>query len=81
MRVWALSTRGSKFYQDARFKPEDGLLFGPETRGLPDAILDQTAPRVLRIPMRAESRSLNLSNTVAIVLFEALRQQEFDQLI
>lgn len=81
MRIWSLSTRGTTCYQQADFQSDDGLLFGPETRGLPDELLQHTAPRVLRIPMKAESRSLNLSNTVAIVLFEALRQQNFEQLI
>jgi len=81
MRLWPLSTRGSAYYHEARFEPDDGLLFGPETRGLPDELLQQMASRVLRIPMQPQSRSLNLSNTVAIVLFEALRQQNFDRLI
>ena len=77
MNIWALSTRGPESYQHAKFREHDGLLFGPETRGLPDQILEQAGERVLRIPMRSESRSLNLSNSVAIVLYEALRQQEF----
>jgi len=80
MRIWALSTRGSVSYHSAQFEPNDGLLFGPETRGLPEDVLAETAPRVLRVPMKPESRSLNLSNTVAIVLFEALRQQGFANL-
>jgi tRNA (cytidine/uridine-2'-O-)-methyltransferase len=77
MKIWAFSTRGRKTYQQAKFRRHDGLLFGPETRGLPDQILEQAGRQVLRIPMRSGSRSLNLSNTVAIVLYEALRQQEF----
>ena len=58
----------------------DGLLFGPETRGLPGELLSELSPNVLRIPMRGDSRSLNLSNAVAIVVFEALRQTGFENL-
>ena len=59
-------------------EPWDALLFGPETRGLPDAILDELAPsRRLRIPMLPESRSLNLSNSAAVVVYEAWRQLGF----
>ncbi len=77
MKIWAFSTRGNRSYHQAKFHDEDGLLFGPETRGLPNEILAQEGQQVLRIPMRNDSRSLNLSNTVAIVLYEALRQQDF----
>ena len=77
MKIWAFSTRGNRPYHQAIFHEGDGLLFGPETRGLPDEILDWSGEQVLRIPMRQDSRSLNLSNTVAIVLYEALRQQDF----
>lgn len=77
MNIWAFSTGGSKSYQHAKFRVNDGLLFGPETRGLPDHILKQSSSQVLRIPMQVNSRSLNLSNTVAIALYEALRQQDF----
>jgi len=82
MRLWAFSTRGTKRYDLVTFQINDGLLFGPETRGLPTAILDEAgASRVLRLPMRSESRSMNLSNTVAVALFEALRQTEFSKLL
>ena len=77
MHIWAFSTRGTQSYQQAKFQNGDGLLFGPETRGLPDHILAQAGTQVLRIPMRPDSRSLNLSNTVAIALYEALRQLGF----
>jgi tRNA (cytidine/uridine-2'-O-)-methyltransferase len=77
MKIWAFSTRGKKSYQQAGFQQHDGLLFGPETRGLPNQVLKQQGSKVLRIPMRSDSRSLNLSNTVAIVLYEALRQLGF----
>ncbi len=76
---YALSTKGSTCYTDAHFNPGDNLLFGPETRGLPERYLQQLpAENILRLPMMAGSRSLNLSNTVAIVVYEALRQQAFD---
>jgi len=76
--AWAFSTRGRRLYCEAGFRAGDTLLFGPETRGLPGELLQQLGPeRTLRLPMIAESRSLNLSNAVAIVVYEALRQQGF----
>lgn len=78
---WAFSTRGARRYSDARFNPGDALLFGPETRGLPDALLrDVGRERVLRLPMAPGSRSLNLSNSVAVGVYEALRQLGFGDL-
>ena len=77
MRLWGFSTRGSHQYTEADFRKDDGLMFGPETRGLPGEILSMLGPRVLRLPMKRTSRSLNLSNSVAIGLYEALRQLEF----
>ncbi len=77
-RVWALSTRGRRRYTDVRFQAGDVLLFGPETRGLPVSVMDDLGPeRVLRVPMAPASRSLNLANSVAVVLFEAWRQVGF----
>ena len=77
-RHFALSTRGVTAYTEVKFEPWDALLFGPETRGLPDAILDELDPsRRLRIPMLPQSRSLNLSNSAAIVVYEAWRQLGF----
>lgn len=77
-RVWAFSTRGTRHYASADFATDDVLLFGPETRGLPDEVLDGLSPtQILRMPMRPGSRSLNLSNTVAIAVFEAWRQLGF----
>jgi tRNA (cytidine/uridine-2'-O-)-methyltransferase len=77
-RVWSLSTRGTRAYTDARFGVGDLLLMGPETRGLPQEVIDRVGVhRCLRIPMRSDSRSLNLSNATAIVLYEGLRQQGF----
>lgn len=77
-RMFALSTKGTTSYAEPAFQPGDILLFGPETRGLPAAIREALpAQQVLRIPMRDGSRSLNLSNSVAIVVYEALRQLNF----
>jgi tRNA (cytidine/uridine-2'-O-)-methyltransferase len=77
-KLYALSTRGRCDYSQARFRPGDSLLFGPETRGLPQTFLDTVpTPQILRLPMLGSSRSLNLSNTVAVVVYEALRQQGF----
>jgi tRNA (cytidine/uridine-2'-O-)-methyltransferase len=79
--IYALTTKGKCDYSEAKFEAEDILLFGPETRGLPDEVLSSLAEnQKLRLPMLADSRSLNLSNTVAIVTYEALRQQNFGDL-
>jgi tRNA (cytidine/uridine-2'-O-)-methyltransferase len=78
LRLWAFTTRGGKAYSEARFTDGDGLLFGPETRGLPGSVLGEVgADRCLRLPMVVDSRSLNLSNTVAVGLYEAWRQLGF----
>jgi len=77
-RVFALSTRGIIRHDTPDYAPGDVFLFGPETRGLPDDVLAAIpAPHRLRLPMQPGSRSLNLSNAVAVVVFEAWRQQEF----
>ncbi len=77
-RVLALSTRGTQRYDAVRFAPGDILLFGPETRGLPQTLLDTLEPSsILRLPMQPANRSINLSNAVAIVVFEAWRQNGF----
>lgn len=73
------TTKASRLYAEARFQPGDVLLFGPETRGLPAAILDEfAADRRLKLPMRPGNRSLNLSNAAAVAVFEAWRQNGFD---
>jgi tRNA (cytidine/uridine-2'-O-)-methyltransferase len=77
-RLWFIESKGPKLYTAARFGPEDYLVFGRETAGLPRQLLEQQDQNWLRIPMfNPEARSLNLSNCVALVLFEALRQQGF----
>jgi tRNA (cytidine/uridine-2'-O-)-methyltransferase len=74
-RMFALTTRGELRFSDARFAPGDWFVFGCETSGLGDALRSQFAPqRQLRVPMRPGNRSLNLSNAVAVVVFEAWRQ-------
>ena len=77
-RLFALSTRGARRYDTARFTQGDAFLFGSETAGLPDDVL-ATVPEAqrLRLPMRPDNRSLNLSNSVAVVVYEAWRQQDF----
>jgi tRNA (cytidine/uridine-2'-O-)-methyltransferase len=77
--VFALSTRGSVRFDAPAYRPGDAFLFGSETAGLPQAMLDAIPePRRLRLPMRPGNRSLNLSNTVAVMVFEAWRQAGFD---
>ena len=77
-RVFALTTKGSQPFHTTHYQPGDAFLFGPESRGLPDGVLDKfdTEHRV-RLPMLPHSRSLNLSNTVAVAIFEAWRQCGF----
>jgi tRNA (cytidine/uridine-2'-O-)-methyltransferase len=77
-RLWFVESNGAKLYSEVRFAPDDYLVFGRETAGLPKKLLEESPERWLRIPMfNAQSRSLNLSNCVALVLFEGLRQQGF----
>ena len=76
-RVYAASTKGAQRHDRVRFQAGDAFVFGPETRGLPPEILDSAHAR-LRLPMRPASRSLNLANAVAITIYEAWRQLDFD---
>jgi len=77
-RLFALSTRGALRYDQPRYQPGDAFLFGPETRGLPADVLESLPPaQRLRLPMRPDNRSLNLSNSIAIMVFEAWRQLDF----
>lgn len=77
-RLLAFSTRAQRIYADVRYRPDDVLLFGPETRGLPQALLDALPEEQrLRLPMAPGNRSLNLSNAVAVAVYEAWRQQGF----
>ncbi|HPY30811.1 MAG TPA: tRNA (cytidine(34)-2'-O)-methyltransferase [Verrucomicrobiota bacterium] len=77
-RLWFIESRGPRRYTDAQFAPDDYLVFGRETAGLPPPLLTAHSGHWLRIPMfNPQARSLNLANCVALVLFEALRQQGF----
>ena len=78
---WLLSTKAPQVYTQASFRDGDYLFFGKETKGLPEDFLKRWKNRCLRVPMREEARSLNLSNTVALVTYEALRQLDFPQLL
>lgn len=76
--IYALTTKGKSTYCEAALKPGDAFMFGPETRGLPDKFLNTLEEdKKLLLPMMPDSRSLNLSNTVAVLLYEAWRQNEF----
>ncbi len=77
-RLYAIETGGAMRYSEVRFRPGDALLFGRETTGLPAEVLASVPPgQVLGIPMRPGNRSLNLSNSVALVVYEAWRQNDF----
>jgi len=77
-RLFAVSTRGRMRYDSVEYQDNDALIFGPETRGLPQGLIDALPPEQrLRLPMRPGNRSLNLSNAVAVIVFEAWRQQQF----
>jgi len=79
-RIFAVETRGTQRYDLPRYRAGDVFVFGPETRGLPQSVLDELAPEQrIRVPMRAGNRSLNLSNAVAVVIYEAWRQLGFSE--
>ena len=81
VQLWCLSTKAPRCYTEAEFQDGCYLLFGKETKGLPEDFLREHYDRCVRIPMREEARSLNLSNAVAITVFEALRQTGFSGLL
>jgi tRNA (cytidine/uridine-2'-O-)-methyltransferase len=77
-RLYAFTTRGRRHYTDVRYETNDALLFGPETRGLPASLLERAGEdSQLRLPLRPGNRSLNMSNAVAVVVYEAWRQCDF----
>ena len=80
-QMWCLSTKAPRCYTEASFEDGCYLFFGKETKGLPESFLEEHRDSCVRIPMRAEARSLNLSNSVAVTVFEALRQLEFPGLL
>lgn len=80
-RIWALTTKGKRFYHEVSYKSDDILLFGSETSGLPEAVRSELADQLIRVPMakgNVNNRSLNLANTVALVSYEAWRQLGFE---
>jgi tRNA (cytidine/uridine-2'-O-)-methyltransferase len=80
-RFFYASTKGKHTHSDVRYQEGDFLVFGKETKGLPEDVLDNNRDHVIRIPIRPDARSLNLSNAVAVVAFEALRQIGFPNLV
>lgn len=79
-KVWMATTKAKKTYSDVTFGPNDYIMFGKESAGIPEEILVENEDNCIRIPMLEDIRSLNLSNSVAIVLYEALRQQNFESM-
>ncbi|WHN65500.1 tRNA (uridine(34)/cytosine(34)/5-carboxymethylaminomethyluridine(34)-2'-O)-methyltransferase TrmL [Cysteiniphilum sp. QT6929] len=77
-RIWACTTKANQYYHQVEFQKDDILLLGPESRGLPQEVRDQLSQTQIKLPMLANSRSLNLSNATAIMLFEAWRQLGFE---
>lgn len=78
--LWLATTKAPRDYSQAQFAPDCWLMFGKETAGLPESLRQRYYERCIRIPMRPDARSLNLANSVAILTYEALRQQGFTQL-
>ena len=76
-RLWLFSTKAPRSYTEAEYRDGDFLVFGPESRGLPEPLLEERRDRCVRIPMLPGTRSLNLSNSAAIAVYEALRQHAF----
>lgn len=79
-KIYMATTKGKKLYSDVAYEPDCYLMFGKESAGIPEEILVEHRQECVRIPMIGETRSLNLSNSVAIVLYEALRQNQFDHM-
>lgn len=77
-KIWMATTKAKKVYTQAQFGPDDFIMFGKESAGIPEEILVDHEDTCIRIPMLNQIRSLNLSNSVSIVLYEALRQQNFE---
>lgn len=80
-KIWMATTKAKKTYTEAEFGPNDFIMFGKESAGIPEEILVENEDTCIRIPMLDEIRSLNLSNSVAIVLYEALRQNNFSDML
>lgn len=80
VKIWYATTKAKHVYSDVKFGPDDFIMFGKESAGIPEEILVEHEESCIRIPMLPQIRSLNLSNSVSIVLYEALRQQQFSQM-
>lgn len=80
-KIWMATTKAKKTYTEVEFGPDDYIMFGKESAGIPEEILVENEDTCIRIPMLDEIRSLNLSNSVAIVLYEALRQNNFNNML
>ena len=80
-QLWLFSTKAPRSYAEVEYPEEVWLMFGPETRGLPEDLLASRLDTCVRLPMREGLRSLNLSNTVAVAVYEALRQRNFEGLL
>ena len=76
-KLWFATTKAEQTYADVKFGPDDYIMFGKESAGIPEEILAPNKDACIRIPMWGDIRSLNLSNAVAVILYEALRQQDF----
>ena len=79
-KIWFATTKAKKVYSEVSFGPDDYIMFGKESAGIPEEILVANEEHCIRIPMLSSIRSLNLSNSVAIVLYEALRQNDFQSM-
>lgn len=79
-KIWMATTKAKRVYSDVEFRPDDFIMFGKESAGIPEEILVEHEETCIRIPMLPEIRSLNLSNSVAVVLYEALRQNRFSHM-
>ena len=79
-KIYMATTKAPNVYSDVKYEPDCYIMFGPESRGIPEEILVENQETCVRIPMWGETRSLNLSNSVAVILYEALRQNGFEQM-
>lgn len=79
-QIYMATTKAPNVYSDVKYDPDCYILFGPESRGIPEEILAKNQENCVRIPMWGETRSLNLSNSVSIILYEALRQNGFEKM-
>ena len=79
-KIYMATTKGKNVYTEVSYEPDCYIMFGKESAGIPEEILAHNRDRCVRIPMIGETRSLNLSNSVAVVLYEALRQNHFDHM-